>query len=181
MPGTEIPKLKPKTWAGEALPAGLPPCPLGSPARPQGRALIKPTCDRWGRRLREPAPRWPGCPSAAQGLCPPPRGQPHSWATEGGGSGCAPCPPRQDTGYPCPRVCLKDSPLCNFLSEDGGHQGTVTGWQGTVGSGGCLGRHSKQRESDQWQRDRKQGGWPPQFLCAAQPAMGTRCNRECWG
>lgn len=24
MPGTEIPKLKPKTWAGEALPAGLP-------------------------------------------------------------------------------------------------------------------------------------------------------------
>lgn len=43
--GREIPKLKPKTWAREALPAGL-------PARP-ATALIKPTCDQYSGRLRD--------------------------------------------------------------------------------------------------------------------------------
>lgn len=53
--GDGILELKPKTWAAQALPAGLPARP------PQGGALIKATCDRWGRPRRGPgtAPRWP--------------------------------------------------------------------------------------------------------------------------
>lgn len=46
--GDGILELKPKTWAAEALPAGLPARP------PQGGALIKATCDRWGRPHRGP-------------------------------------------------------------------------------------------------------------------------------
>lgn len=60
-------RLKPKTWAGEALPAGL-------PAWPQGRTIIKPTCDQWGGWCREPAPQQPGRPSSTLDLYPQPWG-----------------------------------------------------------------------------------------------------------
>lgn len=135
MPGTEIPKLKPKPWAAEALPAGL-------PARPQGRALIKPTCEQQGTAARgtHSAVAWPSLGSP--GSLPSALGPKPTAGRLRGVSGCSPPPPGR-TGHwlPCPRACLKDSPLCNFLPEDRGRQGT--GWQGTVGSGGCRGRHSK--------------------------------------
>lgn len=125
--GTEIPELKPKTWAGEALPAGL-------PAGPQGRALIKPTCDQWGRRGGGPAPWWPDCLSADQGLCPRPPGPTPQPGNRRGCLGTL-LAPTWETGCPCPRACLRDGPLCNFPPEDRGWQGTVRGRRRTASSG----------------------------------------------